>query len=294
MSPPSNVQMRISNEDPLGGLIRSPVVSPSGRLSIVSGSVAPTAEHFSPVLVLDVEPPVMGHGGRCSPRYCPLLLIANSAIGYYEERNTGNTVKALIDPLAPNGKAHRDNIWQEIESAILVPGDIIAFKIGDIVPADCRLTKAINVSIDQAALTGESLPINKKTREKCFFGFLPQSDLSALSPLVSLSLLKSSSSMPASTTSTSLDNILVYLIVGIPIAMPTVLFISLATRTENQDAINTCLVGALGDPAKARARITLLDFKPFKPINKCTEITCREDSTSKLKHVSKGMTSVIH
>jgi H+-transporting ATPase len=97
-----------------------------------------------------------------------LLLIANSAIGYYEERNAGNAVKALMDSLAPKAKARRDATWQEIESAILVPGDMIAFKIGDIVPADCRLTEAINVSIDQAALTGESLPINKKTGDQCF------------------------------------------------------------------------------------------------------------------------------
>ncbi|KIJ24493.1 hypothetical protein M422DRAFT_785865, partial [Sphaerobolus stellatus SS14] len=47
--------------------------------------------------------------------------------------------------------------WREIDSAELTPGDMIAFKIGDVVPADCRLTEAINVSIDQAALTGESL-----------------------------------------------------------------------------------------------------------------------------------------
>ena len=45
---------------------------------------------------------------------------------------------------------------------------MISFKIGDIVPADCRLTEAINVSIDQAALTGESLPQSKKTGDQCF------------------------------------------------------------------------------------------------------------------------------
>jgi H+-transporting ATPase len=56
----------------------------------------------------------------------------------------------------------------EMESAYLVPGDIVAFKIGDIVPADCRLLEAINVSIDQAALTGESLPQSKKVGDECF------------------------------------------------------------------------------------------------------------------------------
>ena len=87
-----------------------------------------------------------------------LLLFINSAIGFYEERNAGNAVKALMDSLAPKAKVKRNGSWREIESSDLVPGDMISFKIGDIVPADCRLVEAINVSIDQAALTGESLP----------------------------------------------------------------------------------------------------------------------------------------
>jgi H+-transporting ATPase len=51
---------------------------------------------------------------------------------------------------------------------VLVPLAQVSFKIGDIVPADCRLTEAINVSIDQAALTGESLPQSKKLGDQCF------------------------------------------------------------------------------------------------------------------------------
>ena len=96
------------------------------------------------------------------------LLFINSAIGFYEEHNAGNAVKALMDSLAPKAKVKRAGQWSEIESAILVPGDMISFKIGDIVPADCRLTEAINVSIDQAALTGESLPQSKKAGDQCF------------------------------------------------------------------------------------------------------------------------------
>lgn len=97
-----------------------------------------------------------------------LLLFINSAIGFYEERNAGNAVKALMDSLAPKARVRRDGTWREIESAELVPGDIIAFKYGDVVPADCRLTDAVNVSIDQAALTGESLPQSKKAGDQCF------------------------------------------------------------------------------------------------------------------------------
>lgn len=97
-----------------------------------------------------------------------LLLLINSAIGFYEERNAGNAVKALMDSLAPKAKVRRNGTWREVESSDLVPGDMISFKIGDIVPADCRLSEAINVSIDQAALTGESLPSSKKPGDQCF------------------------------------------------------------------------------------------------------------------------------
>ena len=97
-----------------------------------------------------------------------LLLFINSAIGFYEERNAGNATKSLMDSLAPKAKVKRNGSWSEIECAGLVPGDMISFKIGDIVPADCRLTKAIQVSIDQAALTSESLPQSKKLSDQCF------------------------------------------------------------------------------------------------------------------------------
>ncbi|KAI9603181.1 hypothetical protein H4Q26_002496 [Puccinia striiformis f. sp. tritici PST-130] len=96
--------------------------------------------------------------------------LQNSGIGYYEERSAGNAVKALMDSLAPKAKTRRNGQWSEIDSADLVPGDIVAFKIGDVVPGDCRLYDAINVSIDQAALTGESLPTSKTVGDQCFSG----------------------------------------------------------------------------------------------------------------------------
>ena len=69
-----------------------------------------------------------------------------------------------MDILAPKAKA----TWQEVESTELIPGAIISFKVGDIVPTDCWLVEAVNVSIDQAALTGESLPQSKKLGDQCF------------------------------------------------------------------------------------------------------------------------------
>jgi len=330
-----------------------------------------------------------------------LLLFINSAIGFYEERSAGNAVKALMDSLAPKARVRRSGAWREIESSELVPGDMVAFKIGDIVPADCRLTEAISVSIDQAALTGESLPVNKKLGDQCFSGstckqgeaegvvistgantffgraasLVGQDDDSTghlqkiLAQIGSFCLIAIGLFVfleivilyPAYHYSyrRGLDDILVLLIGGIPIAMPTVLSVTLAvgaqqlakhkaivtritaieelagvtilcsdktgtlttnkltidrgtlktygpfsmddvillaayaSRVENQDAIDSSVVGACGDPARARAGIKILDFKAFNPVDKRTEATYLEESSGKLKRVTKGMTGVI-
>jgi H+-transporting ATPase len=76
-------------------------------------------------------------------------------------------------------------------------------------------------------------------------------------------------------------------------AEEVILLSAYASRTENQDAIDMSVVQALEDPAKARAGIKLLDFKPFNPVDKRTEITYREESTGKLKRATKGMAGVI-
>jgi H+-transporting ATPase len=68
-----------------------------------------------------------------------LLLIANAVIGFLEERQAGNAVKALMDSLAPECKVRRDGEWKTLEASELVPGDIINIKLGDVVPADGRL-----------------------------------------------------------------------------------------------------------------------------------------------------------
>ncbi|KAH8553412.1 E1-E2 ATPase-domain-containing protein [Umbelopsis sp. PMI_123] len=100
-----------------------------------------------------------------------LLLLANSVIGFMEERQAGNAVKALMESLAPEAKVKRDGEWKTIEAAELVPGDVISIKLGDVIPADGRLIAAHGqVSIDQAALTGESLPVTKEAGDEIFSG----------------------------------------------------------------------------------------------------------------------------
>jgi len=96
---------------------------------------------FSIVPVFHVESTLLGYGilvlsnGQDKPPPdwpdfvgIVLLLFVNSAIGFYEEHNAGNAVKALMDSLAPKAKVKRDGSWSEIESANLVPGDMISFQ----------------------------------------------------------------------------------------------------------------------------------------------------------------------
>jgi H+-transporting ATPase len=99
-----------------------------------------------------------------------LLLVANGVVGFWEEREAGNAIAALKAKLAINARAKRDGKWITPPARELVPGDVIRMRLGDIVPADARLLAGDTVEVDQSALTGESLPAERKTGEAVFSG----------------------------------------------------------------------------------------------------------------------------
>ncbi|KAM0017806.1 putative P-type H(+)-exporting transporter [Helianthus debilis subsp. tardiflorus] len=265
------------------------------------------------------------------------LLVINSTISFIEENNAGNAAAALMAGLAPKTKVLRDGRWSEQEAAILVPGDIISIKLGDIVPADARLLEGDPLKIDQSALTGESLPVTKNPYDEVFSGSTcKQGELEAVVIATGVHTFFGKAAHLVDSTNQvghfqkvltaignfcicsiavgmvveiivmypiqhreyrkGIDNLLVLLIGGIPIAMPTVLSVTMAigshrlsqqgldkeqvllyaaraSRMENQDAIDAAIVGTLADPKEARAGIREVHFFPFNPVDKRTALT---------------------
>ncbi len=91
------------------------------------------------------------------------IVILNALIGVVQESRAEKSLDALKKMSAPHCKVVRDGQLQILESRLLVPGDLVEIETGDSVPADIRLTEAVNLKIQEAALTGESVPVEKNT-----------------------------------------------------------------------------------------------------------------------------------
>ncbi|MGA2939213.1 MAG: plasma-membrane proton-efflux P-type ATPase [Syntrophobacteraceae bacterium] len=110
-----------------------------------------------------------------------LLLLANAVVGFWEEHQAGNAIAALKAKLAVKARVKRDGKWTTPEARELVPGDVIRLRLGDIVPADARLLAGDEVEVDQSALTGESLPATRKPGEAVFSGsIIRQGEIGAM------------------------------------------------------------------------------------------------------------------
>ncbi|MCG6909446.1 MAG: HAD-IC family P-type ATPase, partial [Deltaproteobacteria bacterium] len=99
-----------------------------------------------------------------------ILLFFNAAIGFWQEHQAGNAIAALKNKLALKSRVRREGAWQEIDARQLVPGDIIRLRAGDVVPADAKLIEGEYLSVDQSALTGESLPAGKEQGDGVYSG----------------------------------------------------------------------------------------------------------------------------
>lgn len=90
-----------------------------------------------------------------------VLLAANAVVGFWQEDKASNAIELLKKRLALRATVLRDGEWADRPAAELVPGDIVRLRLGNIVPADTRLIAGEYLLVDQSALTGESLPVEK-------------------------------------------------------------------------------------------------------------------------------------
>ncbi|MFS9123129.1 cation-translocating P-type ATPase [Streptococcus salivarius] len=93
------------------------------------------------------------------------VVVLNAAFGVYQEGQAEAAIEALKNMSSPMARVRRDGNVVEIDSRELVPGDIVLLEAGDVVPADMRLLEAASLKIEEAALTGESVPVEKDITE---------------------------------------------------------------------------------------------------------------------------------
>jgi H+-transporting ATPase len=98
------------------------------------------------------------------------MLLVNAGVGWWQESKADNAIQALKQRLAPSARVLRDGAWTTLPAAQLVPGDVVSLRLGNITPADVRLAAGDYLSTDESALTGESLPVDKKIGDTAYAG----------------------------------------------------------------------------------------------------------------------------
>ena len=99
-----------------------------------------------------------------------IMLLLNAGVGFWQEYKADNAIAALKNQLALSARVLRDGKWREIPARELVCGDIVSLRLGNIIPADARLVDGDYLAVDQSALTGESLPVDKKIGDDVYSG----------------------------------------------------------------------------------------------------------------------------
>ncbi len=109
------------------------------------------------------------------------LLLLNAVVGFWQEYKADNAIELLKQKLALNARVLRAGKWTEVPARELVPGDIVRVRLGDIIPADIKLTDGDYLQVDESALTGESLPVEKHLSDVAYSGsVVRQGEMNAL------------------------------------------------------------------------------------------------------------------
>jgi H+-transporting ATPase len=109
------------------------------------------------------------------------LLVVNVIVRTWQENKASNEIELLKKRLALTAKVLRDGKWADLPAKQLVPGDIVRLRLGNIVPADTKLVDGAYLQIDESALTGESLPVEKHQGDVAFSSsIIRQGEMNAL------------------------------------------------------------------------------------------------------------------
>jgi H+-transporting ATPase len=109
------------------------------------------------------------------------LLMLNAVVGFWQEHKAGNAIELLKKRLALKARVLRDGKWKELPARELVPGDMVRVRLGDVSPADIKLIEGDYLLVDQSALTGESLPVEKHVAEVGYSGsIIKQGEMNAV------------------------------------------------------------------------------------------------------------------
>ncbi|WP_276256164.1 calcium-translocating P-type ATPase, PMCA-type [Halomontanus rarus] len=92
-----------------------------------------------------------------------IIVVANGVFGFVQDYRAERSLESLRELAAPTATVRRDGETREIDAIELVPGDVVVLRGGDVVPADGRLLETTDLEVDEAALTGESVPVSKST-----------------------------------------------------------------------------------------------------------------------------------
>jgi H+-transporting ATPase len=116
-----------------------------------------------------------------------VLLMVNAIVGFWQENKADNAIELLKKKLALKARVLRDGTWASILSRELIPGDIVRVRLGDIVPADIKLLNGDYLLVDESALTGESLPVEKHVSDIAYSGsVIKQGEMNAVVTTIGL------------------------------------------------------------------------------------------------------------
>lgn len=90
------------------------------------------------------------------------IILSSGLLSFFQERNAGRVVEKLQSMISLRCNVIRDGIEQEIDSVAVVPGDVLVFNAGDIIPADCLILESNELHANESSLTGESFPVRKQ------------------------------------------------------------------------------------------------------------------------------------